>query len=245
MHGPIPTPTAMLIVMSWTGQLYCELHCIVTRDVLVIQYWQSFIWSRIPWIYGTKAYEVLSLTLVFNQSRSDTPNKYLNNFFTYVPCVSVSLHFRISKRNYVRKLKLPILLYSSLCRPICKLYLWPRLWISKDVMTFWGEEKLKYFFLPINPGFPKQNCFLQGSQFSLTCPSDKRSTSVESSVELWRKMLRGQNRSIRRKACSIETLSTTNITWSDLESNRGSAVSGRRLTAWAWQAFEEKSFSYT
>jgi len=223
------------------GQLYYELHCIATRDVLVIQYWHTFIWSRIPWIYGTKAYEVLSLTLVFNQSRSDISNKYLNNFFTYVPCVSVTLHFRISKHNYERKLKLPILLYISLCRPIRKLYLWSWVWISKDVMTFWGEEKCK-FFLSIIPEFPKHSCFLQGSQSSLTCPSGKSSMSVETSMERWWKMPRGEN---RRKTCSIDTFSTTNITWSDLESNRGSAVTGRRLIAWAWQAFEENSFSCT
>jgi hypothetical protein len=100
----------------------------------------------------------MSLTIVFDQSRSDISNKYLNNFFTYMPCVSVSFHFRISKRNYVRKLKLPILRYSSLCRPICKLYLWPWLWSAK---MWWPFEKKKNanFSKPFFPDFRNRVAF--------------------------------------------------------------------------------------
>jgi hypothetical protein len=186
----------------------------------------------------TKTYEVLSLTPVFNQSRSDISNKYLNNFFTNMPWVAVSFHFRISKRKYVCKLKLPILWYSSLCRHLCKFYLWPWLWISKMWWPF-EEKKNENIFLPIILGFSKLNCFSESSQASFTCPYGKSSMSVKTSMERWWKILRGKQKHLE-KTYSIDTLSTTNITWSDLESNRGFAVSGRRLTAWAWQTFEEK-----
>jgi hypothetical protein len=45
--------------------------------------------------------------------------------------------------------------------------------------------------------------------------------------------LTGENRSTRGKPCLSATLSTTNPTWTELGSNRASAVRGRRLTAWA------------
>jgi hypothetical protein len=46
-------------------------------------------------------------------------------------------------------------------------------------------------------------------------------------------ILTGEHRRTRRKTCPSATLSTTNHTWTAREPIRASAVTSRRLTAWA------------
>jgi hypothetical protein len=143
-----------------------------------------------------------------------------------MPCVS--LHFR----TYVRKLMLPILWYISLCRPIRKLHFLPWVWIINDPLTFLWRRKMKISAIYYSRISERELLFGRFSGFAYlifwSCVSE--------SMKHWWKGTDWGKPKHWNTTCSVDTLSTTNITQSALETKLISAVSGRRLTAWTWQA---------
>jgi hypothetical protein len=72
-----------------------------------------------------------------------------------------------------------------------------------------------------------QQVYLECSQISPACPSDKSSIRRRLVWSIGGMTLGGKSRRILRKICPSATLSTTNLTWPDPASNTPSAITGQ------------------
>ena len=95
----------------------------------------------------------------------------------------------------------------------------PRLWDVQGKVTI--ETLRETTCLSHCPRFPKEHCFLEGSQASPACPFSKCGIKLKISVEhQWNDTDR-ENRSTGSETCHSNVLSTANRTWADLELNLG------------------------
>ena len=71
------------------------------------------------------------------------------------------------------------------------------------------------------PRFPKEHCFLEGSQASPAYPFSKCGIKLKISVEHRWNDTDKENRSTGSETCHSDTLSASNRTWTDLELTLG------------------------
>jgi hypothetical protein len=96
-------------------------------------------------------------------------------------------------------------------------------------------KKVKVFSIHCSR-FSKEQCLLEGFQTSLVCPSAKSNTCFKRAwsvvgviltgeTEVWSVVgviLTGETEELGKKNCPVATLSTTNLTFTDLASKPGS-----------------------
>jgi hypothetical protein len=92
-----------------------------------------------------------------------------------------------------------------------------------------GFTVLKLLFYPLPPN-SQNSTALEVSQASVICASGNSSVHVKASTEHW--CNNKGRRKPRRKTCPSATLTTKNLTLSDLGSKRASVVIGWRLADW-------------
>lgn len=93
-----------------------------------------------------------------------------------------------------------------------------------------GYVKTESDFLVSATRFTKEGCFLEGSQTSPVCPSDKSGMKMRMRADIDGVILTGESRNTGRKTFPSATFGTTDLKWSDLGSNPRLRCDIRRLS---------------